>query len=121
MYELKVIEEFSAAHRLRDYKGKCESLHGHNFQVELIVQAEDVESHGMVIDFNSLKGLLKTCLNTLDHKYLNEIPPFDKKDPTSESIAYYVYHLIKPKLPKNISFLKVSVWESQTSCASYWE
>ena len=70
MYELKVIEEFSAAHRLSGYKGKCESLHGHNFQVELIVQAEDVGEHGMVVDFKSLKGLLKDCLDTLDHKYL---------------------------------------------------
>jgi len=121
LYELKVIEEFSAAHRLSGYKGKCESLHGHNFQVELIVQAEDVGEHGMVVDFKSLKGLLKDCLDTLDHKYLNEIPPFDRKNPTSESIANYIYHFIKPKLPENICFLKVCVWESENSCASYWE
>jgi len=121
MYSLKVISYFSAAHKLRDYHGKCELLHGHNWKVEVEIKAKDVGKDGMVVDFKVLKSLLKECLERLDHCYLNECPPFDKENPTSELIAHYIFKTLKDKIPPTTSLRKVSVWESETACASYWE
>lgn len=121
MYSLKVVSYFSAAHRLRDYHGKCEVLHGHNWKVEVEIKAKEVGKNGMVMDFKVLKSLLRECLERLDHGYLNEIPPFDKENPTSELIARYIFKTLKDKIPPTTSLKKVSVWESETTCASYWE
>jgi 6-pyruvoyltetrahydropterin/6-carboxytetrahydropterin synthase len=121
MYSLKVISYFAAAHRLREYYGKCEVLHGHNWKVEVEVKAKDVGKKGMVIDFKVLKSLLKECLERLDHSYLNEIPPFDKENPTSELISRYIFRELKDKIPPKTSLNKITVWESETACASYWE
>jgi len=121
MYSLKVLSYFSAAHKLRDYHGKCEVLHGHNWKVEVEIKAKDVGKDGMVVDFKVVKFLLKECLERLDHGYLNEISPFDKENPTSELIARYIFKTLKDKIPPTASLRKVSVWESETACASYWE
>jgi 6-pyruvoyltetrahydropterin/6-carboxytetrahydropterin synthase len=121
MYSLKVISNFAAAHRLRNHHGKCEALHGHNWRVEVKVKANDVEKNGMVIDFSKLKSILEQCLDGLDHCYLNEIPLFDKENPTSELIAHYIFYKIKDKLPHKVSVSEVSVWESENTCAIYWE
>ncbi len=121
MYSLKVLSYFSAAHKLRDYHGKCEVLHGHNWKVEVEIKAKDVGKDGMVVDFKVVKFLLKECLERLDHGYLNEISPFDKENPTSELIARYIFKTLKDKIPPTTSLSKVSVWESETACASYWE
>ncbi|HDD45268.1 MAG TPA: 6-carboxytetrahydropterin synthase QueD [Candidatus Desulfofervidus auxilii] len=121
MYALKVISQFAAAHRLRHYQGKCEALHGHNWQVEIEVRSKTLNTAGMVMDFQDLKALLKECLAKLDHAYLNEIPPFDKENPTSERIACYIFKQLKKALPPQVSIGKVTVWESDTACAEYWE
>jgi len=120
MYKVRVEESFSAAHRLRGYKGKCERLHGHNWKVSLTVKASSLNKMGLVIDFTELKKKLKEVLKELDHNYINNLPYFKKHNPTSENIACYIYLQIKKKFKeKRIEIEKVSVWESETSSASY--
>ncbi len=118
MFEVKVISNFSSAHRLRGYKGKCEELHGHNWKVKLIVTGEKLDKTGMVFDFQYLKTRLNKLLDKLDHKYLNNIAYFKKTNPTSENIAKYIYDNLK----STIAGLKsVTVWESENCSATYEE
>jgi len=116
MYEVKVIDQFSAAHKLREYEGKCENLHGHNWKVEVCVRGEKLDKIGMVIDFKELKAVLGKVLGELDHCYLNDLSYFKKVNPTSENIAKFIFDNLK--LAK-LSASSVSVWESSNSCATY--
>ncbi len=118
MYSLKVEGNFSSAHNLRGYKGKCESLHGHNWRVEIIVKSDGLDHLGMVLDFKYLKQKLNTVLEEMDHKYLNKLSYFKKINPTSENIAEYIYKKLKKKIPL---LNCVTVWENSTSCATYEE
>ncbi|HOX54017.1 MAG: 6-carboxytetrahydropterin synthase QueD [Candidatus Omnitrophica bacterium] len=120
MFEVRVESNFSSAHRLRGYKGKCEELHGHNWKVEAFIQSENLDKIGMVVDFHHLKNLLKSVLNKLDHKFLNDVDYFKKVNPTSENIAKYIYDQLRSK-DKKLGLTKVTVWESDTSYASYIE
>ena len=120
MYEVKIKADFSAAHNLREVGGKCESLHGHNFIVEVAVESESLDEGGMVIDFRLLKGKTKTILETLDHRYLNELPLFAKINPSSENLAAYIFGQISSQIDQGSRRVSwVSVWESETSRATY--
>jgi 6-pyruvoyltetrahydropterin/6-carboxytetrahydropterin synthase len=116
MFNVRVEGNFSSAHNLRAYKGKCESLHGHNWRVEAVVSGRGLDKAGMLIDFKILKKRLNACLEKLDHAYLNEIPYFEKVNPTSENIAKYIYDALRRRI-KNIK--SVTVWENSASCATY--
>jgi len=120
MYKISVQGMFSAAHRLTEYKGKCENLHGHNWHVEVEVQSAELDKSGMVIDFITLRALLGSVLKKLDHKYLNDIAPFKKKSPSSERIAEYIHTKLAPKI-KKARLTSVSVWETPASRATYSE
>lgn len=115
MYEVKIVSEFSGAHRLRHYKGKCEDLHGHNWKVEVAVEKDKLDKIGMVVDFRELKEKLKATLNTLDHKYLNDLPHFKDINPTSENIAKLIHDEL------GLGPIKVTIWETDRSAASYFE
>ena len=122
MYEIVVYTYFSAAHNLRGYRGKCEELHGHNWKVSVKVGAEKLDQLGMVIDFKELKKTLNKVIQKLDHKYLNDVPPFDSINPSSENIAYYIFQELKKAINSGrIKVIKVSVWESEDSTATYLE
>lgn len=122
MFTLKVIQTFSAAHNLRDYQGKCERLHGHNWKVEVEVKGKKLGRAGLLIDFHDLKKELEKVLVTLDHECLNELPPFDKLNPTSENLAKYIFESLTCHLSSVTCHLsKVTVWESDNACASYTE
>jgi len=116
-YEISVEKYFSAAHALREYKGKCERLHGHNWRVLVVVGAQKLNSIGMVMDFSELKKMLEIAFSNLDHSFLNETEPFDKTNPTAENIAEYILNKIKAQLPSGVLAQKVCVWESEASCA----
>ena len=118
MYEVSVISEFSSAHNLRGYKGKCENCHGHNWKVEAISSSKKLNSQGMVEDFKEIKKKLNNVLEALDHKNLNDLPYFKKVNPTSENIACYLYGALKKKIP---DLKSVTVWENTASCATYEE
>lgn len=118
MYTVTVRAEFNSAHKLRDYHGKCENLHGHNWVVEATVGSRNLDSTGMVIDFSDLKKKVSEILERLDHKFLNELEPFRDKNPTSENIARFIYDMLKGVYK---GLVRVTVWETPTSCASYEE
>jgi 6-pyruvoyltetrahydropterin/6-carboxytetrahydropterin synthase len=120
MFELNVRKEFSAAHHLREYRGKCESLHGHNWKVEVFVAAAKLNKTGIVADFREIKERLNGVLEELDHTYLNELPYFRKYNPTSENIAKYIFDKLRPQFSRlRIKLRKVTVWESDNAHASY--
>jgi 6-pyruvoyltetrahydropterin/6-carboxytetrahydropterin synthase len=122
MYELMVEDSFSAAHQLRNYKGKCETLHGHNWRVQVVVRAEELNEIGLAIDFAEMKQVLKSLLSRLDHTCLNQLPMFARDNPSSENIARWLYKelLISPVSAK-VKLHLVRVWESDTACAAYSE
>lgn len=118
MYTITVQTEFSAAHRLTGYRGKCENLHGHNWTVSVTVCCGKLDKNGMVMDFASLKKMVSSELEKLDHVFLNELSCFQDKNPTSENIARFIYDSLKKKCK---GVIKVTVWETAASCASYEE
>lgn len=120
MYEVSKETEFSGAHRLRDYGGPCEELHGHNWRVRACVRAEELDAPGMVIDFKLLKSVLNEVCGRLDHKYINDIPPFDSINPSAENLARYFFDEISKRLDDGRAKVRrVMVWESGSSCAMY--
>ena len=122
MFELTVEADFSAAHRLKTVNKKCERLHGHNWKVQLFLSGKKVDKTGILLDFKEAKSRLKEVITPLDHTYLNEIPFFKRISPTSENIAFYLYQKLKGLFAKNkgIKVAKVTVWESETTAASYF-
>ncbi|OGL40547.1 MAG: 6-carboxytetrahydropterin synthase QueD [Candidatus Schekmanbacteria bacterium RIFCSPHIGHO2_02_FULL_38_11] len=122
MFELMITSGFSAAHQLKEYGGKCEALHGHNWKVEVYVKSSVLDKTGMVMDFAEIKKAANLILAELDHKNLNEIQPFRDKNPTAENISLWVFNQLCGKMNSdNIKVSKVRVWETETSCASYSE
>lgn len=120
MFEIKIIDEFSSAHRLRGYKGKCENLHGHNWKVEVVIEGENLDETGLLIDFGILRKKLKEVLNKIDHKNLNSIPFFRKNNPTSENIAVYIYkNLIKILKNEELRIKEIVVWENEKQSATF--
>lgn len=118
MYEVVIIRRFSAAHKLRNYNGKCENLHGHNYKIELAVKGNSL-TNGMLIDFSLLKQKLDEIITTIDHKYLNEIKPFTDIEPSAELIAEYIYNSILHDISTNVKVSFVKVWESDDNYATY--
>ena len=116
MYEIKVYSSFSAAHNLRNYRGKCENLHGHNWKVEAIFAYETLDKDGLAVDFKDAKAMLKAVLAEFDHSYLNETGFFKNANPTSENMAKLIYDELKKK---DAHIQSVSVWENDNSCATY--
>lgn len=120
MYRLKIFTHFAAAHNLMHYEGDCEHLHGHNWKVEVTVCAQELDQAGLGIDFKILKARTKEVLAQLDHKYLNELEPFNQLSPSSENIACYLFGQLSACLNSaNVAVEVVTVWESDQACASY--
>ena len=120
MYQLFVEEHFDAAHRLRNYHGKCENLHGHRFKVVARLEAAKLNDTGLAYDFAQLKHHLRGILARFDHAYLNDLPPFDKIEPSCENLAATIYNELQPHLSESpVTLTCVEVWESPTSGAAY--
>jgi len=120
MYQVSIEQHFDAAHFLRGYQGKCEALHGHRFRAVAKVAASGIDEVGMAYDFAELKGHLRDILSRLDHTCLNDVPPFDKINPSSENIARTIYNELKPKLAgAPVVLASVEVWESPDSRVAY--
>ena len=128
MYEVRVEADFSAAHFLRDYNGKCENLHGHNYKVFAHVQGKALNEGGMLLDFSKLKSALKKICAALDHTNLNDIEFFEQ-NPSAERIAFFIYENLIAELGAQGIFLdkkngdaylhSVDVFETETSRATY--
>ncbi len=122
MFEVSVVMNFSAAHNLKGYQGKCEALHGHNWKVEISLGSGSLDKIGMVEDFTVIREKLKSVLSLLDHKYLNQLSYFKKINPTSENIAKLIYTKMKERLKKSsMALIFVKVWETDNSYATYRE
>jgi len=120
MYEITITRSFSAAHVLKDIGGKCEGLHGHNFIVEVSLAASGLNKDGLLLDFRILKEWTDETLDTLDHKYLNELPYFKDANPSAENLARFLHDRINEKAgQQNVEVSCVTVWESDNAKASY--
>ena len=111
-WTLKVRDKFSAAHYLREYKGKCEKVHGHTFEVEVAVRARELDRTGIGFDFTGIKKALAALLP--DHTLLNEALPFN---PSAENLARHFYGELRKTYPVE----SVTVWESEDASATYSE
>ena len=122
MYELKIVSHFAAAHQLREYQGKCEDLHGHNWKVEVFVTGETLADNGLLVDFRLIKEATQRALGELDHCFLNDMAYFKDTNPSSENIARYIFQSVSRDLDdKNVRVSKVTAWESDSACATYME
>jgi 6-pyruvoyltetrahydropterin/6-carboxytetrahydropterin synthase len=120
MYELKVISKFAAAHQLKMVTQKCENLHGHNWKVEVFVSGKELNDAGVLVDFGEIKKHLAEIMETLDHKFLNDIDYFKNSNPSSEVIAKYIADELQVMISNPlVSVSRVSVWESDDACATY--
>ncbi len=120
MYEISVEKHFDAAHFLRGYQGRCEALHGHRFKVVARVRAGKLDDIGLAYDFTELKQHLDGVLSRFDHTCLNDIPPFDEINPSSENIAATIYEELQRKLAgAPVSMAAIEVWESPDAWITY--
>jgi 6-pyruvoyltetrahydropterin/6-carboxytetrahydropterin synthase len=122
MFEIAVEQGFASAHALRNYKGRCENVHGHNWKVRVVIQGEKLDETGMLVDFLDVKSFMGEILDRIDHQFLNEIPPFDVVNPSAENIAEYFYQEMKGKLedtPVPVRISEVKIWETDIQSATY--
>ena len=118
MFEIFVEHTFASAHALRNYRGKCENVHGHNYRVQVGMEAAELDENGLLFDFADLKQRLRETSGYLDHQYINELKPFDEINPSAENIAKFIFERMQQGLKKG-SIAYVRVWETDTSCAVY--
>ena len=121
-YTLKIVTDFASAHTLRDYPGACSRMHGHNWKVEVEVIADTLDNVGMGIDFKEIKKRTKQVTAALDHRYINEIKPFDEINPTAENIAAYIYRGVGELInSERVRVSSVTLWETERACVRYSE
>ena len=120
-YEVMIERDFSSAHQLRGYKGKCENLHGHNYKLEIYAKGDELNNIGLLIDFVELKKAADEIVKYLDHRNLNELPPFDDElNPSAENIARYVLEYLNSQVEdERVTVHKVRCFETPTSVATY--
>ena len=121
VYQVKVISDFAAAHNLRNFRGKCENLHGHNWKVEVVVRGNRLDASGVLLDFGELKQFTRDILAELDHHYLNDLPFFQNQNPSSENIARYIFERMSERINTDHLWVqRVATWESSNACATYF-
>ena len=125
MYEVTVEDSFAAGHYLRNYKGKCENPHGHNYKVRVTLRGAELDKAGLLLDFKDLKEIMKGVIDRLDHQMLNEIEPFNSLNPSAENLAKYFYDQASARLKSvthgRVGVSDVTVWETDTTNARYSE
>ena len=125
MYEVTVEDSFAAGHYLRNYKGKCENPHGHNYKVQITLSGESLDNIGLLYDFKDLKAAMGEVVDRLDHQYLNDIAPFNEQNPSAENMARYFYQECTAKLKTatggRVHVKQVKIWETDTTTATYFE
>ncbi|MFO7667589.1 MAG: 6-carboxytetrahydropterin synthase QueD [Desulfobacterales bacterium] len=120
MFELKVLNHFSAAHQLKLVAAKCENLHGHNWKIEVCVKGEKLNSAGVIMDFGQIKKYVSEIMTSLDHKFLNELEWFKGVNPSSEIIAMKIAKELQEKIDDpSVKVSSVTAWESDDACATY--
>lgn len=122
MFTLTVKAEFAGAHNLRGYEGSCERLHGHNWKVEVAIAGKELDGIGVLVDFKEIKARLKEKLSEWEHRYLNEVPPFDRVNPSAENLARQLHEDLSAALNRaGARVSRVTVWETEQSGCTYEE
>ena len=120
-FEVMIERNFSSAHQLRGYKGKCENLHGHNYKIEIYARGRELDKTGLLVDFVELKAAADEVVNYLDHRNINELPPFDEElNPSAENLARYILERVSSRVgDERVRVYKVRCFETPTSVATY--
>jgi 6-pyruvoyltetrahydropterin/6-carboxytetrahydropterin synthase len=123
MFEVTVEQTFAAGHALREYKGKCENVHGHNYRVQVTVEGERLNRIGLLVDFVEVKRIVRDIISRLDHQFINDLEPFTTVNPSAENLAKYfydeIYRLFPADAETNARLAQVKIWETDTSIAVY--
>jgi 6-pyruvoyltetrahydropterin/6-carboxytetrahydropterin synthase len=121
LFEVMIERNFSSAHQLRGYKGKCENLHGHNYKIEIFARGRELDHIGLLVDFGELKTAADDIVQYLDHRNINELPPFDAElNPSAENLARYILERVAARVgDERVQVYKVRCYETPTSVATY--
>ena len=122
MFEVTIEETFAAGHALRNYRGKCENVHGHNYRAEVTLEGAELDAIGLLVDFVELKRVVHAVLDRMDHQWLNDFPPFDTLNPSAENMARYIYDEVSAALmtKEGVRVACVRLWETDTASAAYF-
>ena len=125
MFQITVEDTFAAGHYLRNYRGKCENPHGHNYKVRVTLCGEELDRAGLLLDFKDLKDVMRDTVDRLDHQMINDLEPFTVLNPSAENLAKYFYDQTQAKLHAatngRVRVKDVTVWETDTTTATYFE
>jgi len=125
MYEVTVEDSFAAGHYLRNYQGKCENPHGHNYKVRVTLAGQDLDKAGLLLDFKDLREVMKRVIDRLDHQMINDIPPFTELNPSAENLARYFYDETNGRLRHvtngRVHVKDVTIFETDSTTAKYSE
>jgi 6-pyruvoyltetrahydropterin/6-carboxytetrahydropterin synthase len=125
MFEVTVEAGFSSGHYLRNYRGKCENPHGHNYKVHVTLVGEELDASGLLLDFKLLKQVLRPVVEYLDHQMINDLKPFDEINPSAENLARYFYLQTRAQLEEmtqgRVKIKDSTIYETDTSFARYYE
>src|SRR5690348_7736838 len=125
MYEVTVEDSFAAGHYLRNYRGKCENPHGHNYKVRVTLAGSELDDAGLLLDFKLLKQVMRPIIERIDHRMLNDLEPFTVLNPSAENLARYFFDETNLQL-NNMTAGRVrvkdcTIWETDTTTATYYE
>jgi len=125
MFEVTVEDSFAAGHYLRNYRGKCENPHGHNYKVRVTLAGQELDRAGLLLDFKDLREVMKHVIDRLDHKMINDLEPFITLNPSAENLAKYFYEETNTKLRHEtagrVRVKDVTIWETDETTATYFE
>jgi len=125
MFQVTVEDTFAAGHYLRNYRGKCENPHGHNYKVRVTLCGDELDRAGLLLDFKDLKDVMRGTMDRLDHQMINDLEPFTTLNPSAENLAKYFYDEAQAKLRSatngRVRVKDVTVWETDTTTATYFE
>jgi 6-pyruvoyltetrahydropterin/6-carboxytetrahydropterin synthase len=125
MFQITVEDTFAAGHYLRNYRGKCENPHGHNYKLRVTLCGDELDRAGLLLDFKDLKEVMREIVDRLDHQMINDIEPFTSLNPSAENLARYFYHETQARLHAatngRVRVKDVTVWETETTAAKYYE
>jgi 6-pyruvoyltetrahydropterin/6-carboxytetrahydropterin synthase len=125
MFEVTVEDSFAAGHYLRNYKGKCENPHGHNYKIRVTLAGKDLDKAGLLLDFKDLREVIKHTIERLDHQMINDVEPFTVVNPSAENLAKYFYDEANGRLDHvtrgRVKVKNVTVFETDSTTATYSE
>jgi 6-pyruvoyltetrahydropterin/6-carboxytetrahydropterin synthase len=125
MYEVTVERDFSSGHYLRNYRGKCENPHGHNYKVRITLRGQTLDVAGLLLDFKDLKQVMRPVIDRLDHQMLNDLEPFTEINPSAENLARYFFDETNQQLDSmtggRVRVKDCTIFETDTTSATYYE